>query len=265
MVRPICVKLIILPNSKCCILIFKASHFLHLSVSHLSLSLHPVQICKPSVPWGRPCLAQLASLSDHIPAGKSSSCKFALCISASLSLSAPSTPRHFWCPQPGWCLQMPGGRGAGGLKRVCCLLNSRCCQLTYPPQALRGSVCGCRGRGEVVGRYVCLGVYWSWYLLNWPKSSCLRQTDSTLLSFPHELLACPSVPHATLEPLKHLNYNERTTYQPTGHVSVRAGDTGLSGLAVLPLITKQSGTYNAKLFLLLDIEKLNVLYRHTVH
>lgn len=51
-----------------------------------------------------------------------------------------------------------------------------------------------------------------------------RQT--ALLSSPLVLLACPSVSHATLEPLKHLNYNERSTYQPIGHVPVRAGDRG---------------------------------------
>lgn len=117
--------------------------------------MHPVQICKPSVPWGRPCLAQLASLSDHIPAGKNASCKFALCISASLSLSTPSTPITFGAYSQAGVSRCLGG-GCRGFGRVRCLLDSRCCQLTSPPRALRGSVCGCRGRGEVVGRYVCL-------------------------------------------------------------------------------------------------------------
>lgn len=105
------------------------------SVNHLSLGASlPGTACQPVWPHPRwqECQLQVCSLY--------------LCLSLTLY---PTHPPSLLVPTVR--LVSPDARGGWGGGMVRCLLDSRCCQLTSPSQAHRGTVCMCRAEGKLWG------------------------------------------------------------------------------------------------------------------
>lgn len=105
------------------------------SVNHLSLggvpAWHSLPACLTTSPLARVPAASLLSAS--------------LSLSLSYSLTHTPPPITFGAHSQTGVSRCPGGGEGFGMVR--CLLDSRCCQLTSPPQAHRGTVCMCRAEG----------------------------------------------------------------------------------------------------------------------